>query len=957
MSEKTTSTKTNTATIEKPSPTPKGAGISQGTRSPWDQMLFLQQTIGNQRVRKLLHSGKIQPKLKINTSDDAYEQEADLIAERIMRMPDPSMQRKPGCTTCPDLIDEESGASVHRKSSAAHAASPLSRTDNARIESLKNGGGPLPEATRSYFEPRFNHDFGSVRVRMDAHAAEAARSIHAKAFTFGDTIAFNTGEFAPETREGRELIAHELTHVLQQSQAVGIIPEIQRNGEEVCEEKPPEEQVCEEGRPEPEISSTAVSQAPPPPLTEDVEEFKRMVLSIAKVRLANNRGNLAGWATLVGEIMSAVEVEAQVLATEAETLHENDLTGRYELWAGEENPAMRYVYEQQMRGHYLACTGCHATLQAQDYAATHLHVGPEWTAPADRLTNLADQVRPQDRPTIEAWSGESANTGGTSCASCHTSGTTGTVPSSLFNRPRRLARRYPVTPGPFLPTNQPNTQAVLDAIQRIQPIVRQLGPDGYQVLPSGVFSVNSSMQGRELRAYILDHIAERRQDYADLMQMIEDGEVGYEHFGPIIRDYLPLASKEVQEAIRDEMDSNAFWGLVEGILVGIATVAALLLTIFPPTTVLGVTALGLLEVGLGAYAVAKAPEMISIGEAYMLGTGADNVFTREQQDAGAMMVFSGFLNLVTGPLMMYSGLARLSAIPIPPTALPNRGGTPLLLPAGPRVVQSGEFVVTINADGSAVATVAGRPDLLIVVRNGEMTMYQTLAGGGGTRIVASAPVPASALPGTTSSAMVPYTGTSSTTAMVPYTGTSSIVPYSPPGLVPVSPAGAQVIDTVGAGATGSRILITPAPRVPLQLTSGAETTYTLRQIQNMHQPDKWQQAEIYFRQLYRDVGQQQHLPVPGTGGRYPDVWPDPSGGFQMSGEVKAYQRWITVEGTPTQNMVPLSTRIEEQIAKDVWLRDHVPGYDPHWIFADAPPSPDLIARLNAERILYIIYHR
>jgi hypothetical protein len=174
--------------------------------------------------------------------------------------------------------------------------------------------------------------------------------------------------------------------------------------------------------------------------------------------------------------------------------------------------------------------------------------------------------------------------------------------------------------------------------------------------------------------------------------------------------------------------------------------------------------------------------------------------------------------------------------------------------------------------------------------------------------------------------------------------------------LPPSAAGPIVVDTIGAGAATGRVLITPPPRIPPQLTAGAETGYTLRQIQNMSQPDKWQQAEIYFQQMYRGAGQQ-HFSVPGTGGRWVDVWAPPSGGFQMAGEVKAYQRWITVEGTPTQHTVQLSTRIEQQIQKDVWLRDHVPGYDPHWIFADAPPSPELAARLAQERIVVIIYHR
>lgn len=83
-------------------------------------------------------------------------------------------------------------------------------------EVLRSPGQPLDAATRSFMEPRFGHDFSRVRVHTDAHAAESARDVKALAYTFGNDVVFNTGRFAPHTAAGKMLLAHELTHVVQQ---------------------------------------------------------------------------------------------------------------------------------------------------------------------------------------------------------------------------------------------------------------------------------------------------------------------------------------------------------------------------------------------------------------------------------------------------------------------------------------------------------------------------------------------------------------------------------------------------------------------------------------------------------------------------------------------------------------------------------------------------------------------
>src|SRR5262249_5678013 len=82
-------------------------------------------------------------------------------------------------------------------------------------EVLNSPGQPLDSRTRRVFEPGFGHDFSSVRAHTGARAAESAQAVNALAYTVGQNIVFGTGEYAPHTSRGQELMAHELTHVVQ----------------------------------------------------------------------------------------------------------------------------------------------------------------------------------------------------------------------------------------------------------------------------------------------------------------------------------------------------------------------------------------------------------------------------------------------------------------------------------------------------------------------------------------------------------------------------------------------------------------------------------------------------------------------------------------------------------------------------------------------------------------------
>ena len=107
-----------------------------------------------------------------------------------------------------------------RKSFFDNPSTPLFPGSDAHghaRELVNEPGEALDDRTRQFFESRLGHDFSSVRVHTDEQAANAAAALSAQAFTLGSHIAFRRGEFAPHTARGRELLGHELAHVVQQS--------------------------------------------------------------------------------------------------------------------------------------------------------------------------------------------------------------------------------------------------------------------------------------------------------------------------------------------------------------------------------------------------------------------------------------------------------------------------------------------------------------------------------------------------------------------------------------------------------------------------------------------------------------------------------------------------------------------------------------------------------------------
>jgi hypothetical protein len=137
-----------------------------------------------------------------------FEREADRVADAVMRM------------NAPSALDQTQRAAMGDAQLSRHAAQPASNVGHdipAGVgETLRSSGRPLDRRARTFLEPRFGHDFSGVRVHTDSTAAASASAINALAYTAGEHIVFATGHYDPSSRDGQRLLAHELTHVIQQ---------------------------------------------------------------------------------------------------------------------------------------------------------------------------------------------------------------------------------------------------------------------------------------------------------------------------------------------------------------------------------------------------------------------------------------------------------------------------------------------------------------------------------------------------------------------------------------------------------------------------------------------------------------------------------------------------------------------------------------------------------------------
>jgi Domain of unknown function (DUF4157) len=230
-----------------------------------DSILYLQRTVGNQAVLRLLKTRTsaaeslprvkttqpahgpnraapaskplhpLQTKLVVNTPGDVFEQEADRIAEQVVGMPEPRLQRACACGgECSECQAQQLERAPERLQPMSVESGDAGEAVAPPIvgEVLRSPGQPLDPVTRAFFEPRFGHGFDQVRVHTDAAAYESAEAVGAHAYTVGHQIVFGEGQYAPGTSDGTKLIAHELTHVVQQGASSKATAQVDRAEED-----------------------------------------------------------------------------------------------------------------------------------------------------------------------------------------------------------------------------------------------------------------------------------------------------------------------------------------------------------------------------------------------------------------------------------------------------------------------------------------------------------------------------------------------------------------------------------------------------------------------------------------------------------------------------------------------------------------------------------------------------
>lgn len=248
------SPKKNVATHTAP-PSVEGSSLARPRSPEAPATIQLQRALGNRATAHWL-----QAKLRIGPAHDALEQEADRVADHVIDASGPvhadvGIASAPGsgvaqrkCASCEKEEEsaEERPAVVQRKCAACEQEEhepdeEIQRFADPHGLTQSHGGGdggdgttlrspgsgqPLSDSVRTFFEPRFGQSFADVRVHTDSVAARAARSIDALAYTSGSSVVFGQDRYRPDTREGQHLLAHELTHVVQQRG--GVTAQVQR---------------------------------------------------------------------------------------------------------------------------------------------------------------------------------------------------------------------------------------------------------------------------------------------------------------------------------------------------------------------------------------------------------------------------------------------------------------------------------------------------------------------------------------------------------------------------------------------------------------------------------------------------------------------------------------------------------------------------------------------------------
>src|SRR6185437_11221120 len=159
--------------------------------------------------KKQMNGRPLQAKLAISEPGDVHEQEADRVAGQVLQLSPMDLSRRQHGNRTQPLVQRRASSGA----TGVAEAPPIVR------EVLTSPGQSLEPTTRTFFESRFGHDFSQVRVHTDAKAAESAQAVNALAYTVGRDVVFGAEQYTPMTPQGGRLLAHELTHVVQQGKS------------------------------------------------------------------------------------------------------------------------------------------------------------------------------------------------------------------------------------------------------------------------------------------------------------------------------------------------------------------------------------------------------------------------------------------------------------------------------------------------------------------------------------------------------------------------------------------------------------------------------------------------------------------------------------------------------------------------------------------------------------------
>jgi hypothetical protein len=193
------------------------------------QKLISSEKLFSQKKSTPFFKPTIQKKLSVGFANDPYEVEADQVADKVMKMSEPSpqvthtgtlVQRK--CAACEQEeklrmkpLTETITPLIQRSSSESGGVAP-DHVEN-QINSSRGGGSVMDHGTKTFMESRFETDFSNVKIHTGSEAVQMSRELNAQAFAVGNDIYFNEGKYNPNSDSGKHLLAHELTHTVQQS--------------------------------------------------------------------------------------------------------------------------------------------------------------------------------------------------------------------------------------------------------------------------------------------------------------------------------------------------------------------------------------------------------------------------------------------------------------------------------------------------------------------------------------------------------------------------------------------------------------------------------------------------------------------------------------------------------------------------------------------------------------------